>query len=171
LLAPRASKCQSCDHAHVPDGMADGLAGGGVPEPGGIVIAPCEDQFSVGAECHGLCGTFMGKDRPESGVMRPPRRQIGPRGGAEHLVSVHIPKREVNRHQFPPERKANRHQFLLGPRCRPYFSFGDRRSPRGAGTASIPRTASVSARKACSSLNCPAGRSSSLCGQRTAHVK
>ena len=45
-----------------------------------LVIAPREDHFAVGAECRGFYGTFMGKDRLESGVMRPPRGEVGPRG-------------------------------------------------------------------------------------------
>ena len=68
------------DHALVPQGLADGLAGGGVPEPRGTVVAPGEDGLAVGAEGGGIDGTFVGKDRLESGVMRPPRGQVGPRG-------------------------------------------------------------------------------------------
>ena len=74
------AKRRAVDQALVPDGLTDGLAGMGVPEPRGIVIAPREDHFSVGAECRGFYGTFVGKDHLESGVMRPPRGEVGPRG-------------------------------------------------------------------------------------------
>ena len=75
-------------------GLADGPAGGGVPEPRRAVVAAGEDGLAVGAEGGGIDRTFVGEDRLESGVMRLPGGQVGPRGV--------LPGRIAGRDRRPP---------------------------------------------------------------------
>src|SRR6202034_3015602 len=68
------------DHAVVAHGLADGLAGGGVPDPRGTVVAAGDDCFAVWAERRGPDRILVRKYCLESGMLGAPCRQIGPRG-------------------------------------------------------------------------------------------
>src|SRR5262249_57550964 len=63
----------------VVEGRAEGVTGGGVPEPRRLDLAADQDGLAVGAE--GDTGyDAVGEDAPELGVVAPPGRQIGAGG-------------------------------------------------------------------------------------------
>ena len=58
-------------------GLADGPAGGGVPQPRRLVPAPGEDRLAVGAERHGMdiaeCTSGLAEGPAGGGVPQPRR--------------------------------------------------------------------------------------------------
>ena len=68
-------------------GLAERPAGGGVPQPRRLVMAPGEDRLAVGAEGDRTPPCAVGEDLLQLDVVAPPGRQVGQGDVLAGLVS------------------------------------------------------------------------------------